>query len=75
LRFAIVTTKVPGLTRWQIHKADCPDVAKWIQKGGSVAIVSSQSAEKLIHEEIIVRENEVVTADDFQIMPCCRSSG
>jgi hypothetical protein len=72
LRFAIVATTAPGLTRWQIHKSDCDDVSIWIEKGAVVEFVVSRSSENLIAEEIAVHQNKGATEDDFQIMACCR---
>jgi hypothetical protein len=58
LRFALLTTRDPGLTRWQIHKSECSDVAVCIIKGGFVDLVSSRCAEDLIMEEIAVQKNK-----------------
>jgi hypothetical protein len=71
LRFAIVATAAPGLTRWQIHKSDCDDVSMWIEKGAVVEFVVSRSTENLIAEEIAVHHNKGANECDFQIMACC----
>jgi hypothetical protein len=72
LRFAVVKASVRGLTRWQVHNSACEDVSKWIREGAFVEFVSSRSAEKLINEELDVREYKGAAEDDFQIMLCCR---
>jgi hypothetical protein len=43
-----------------------------MKKGAFVAVVSSRSAEQLIHEELAVRPSEGYAEDDYEIMHCCR---
>jgi hypothetical protein len=51
-RFALVVTNDPLLTRWQVHKPDCPDVSK-LGSGGSFAhFLGAESAEALCNREL-----------------------
>jgi hypothetical protein len=74
LRFSLVLTKDPGLTRWQIHTSDCPDVPALIKNGAFVEIVSARSAQALIASEIALRHGNACTEQDFAIMPCCNGN-
>jgi hypothetical protein len=74
MRFAVVSTNQPGLSRWEIHTPECPDVHVWMHKGAFVEIVSANSPEALVHRELILWANAVCSKEDFQIMPCCEIS-
>jgi hypothetical protein len=68
-RFAVVLTNDPTMRRWQVHRADCPDVAKLISKGGFADYASAVSASALLRSELI-SQTKYVTAG-YDIMPCC----
>jgi hypothetical protein len=71
LRFSLVRTNHIGLTRWQIHKADCPDVIKLMKEGAFTEILSAPSAERIVESELDIHAKDGWTEYDYEIMPCC----
>jgi hypothetical protein len=64
-------TKNPALTRWQIHKSDCPDVLKMVQDGAFAQFLSADSAESIRQAELGISAGDGRTQKDLTIMPCC----
>ena len=71
-RFALLITKDPALSRWEIHKSDCPNVLKMIRRGAFAQILSGSSAESIKQTELGIKADGR-THEDIVIMPCCRA--
>jgi hypothetical protein len=74
LRFSLVRIEDFGWTRWQVHKADCPDIKKLIKEGAFMEIVSAVSPEALVQSEIDFHLDDGRIKDDYAILTCCRES-
>jgi hypothetical protein len=71
LRFSLVLTNDAGLTKWEIHRAECPDVAKMLKNGAFVEVFSAVSAEHFVKSELKFSNKELPAQDCYRIMPCC----
>jgi hypothetical protein len=73
LRFSLVLTTDAGLTKWEIHRAECPDVSTKLRSGAFVEVVSADSAEHFVKTEL-----QLISADvpdkPYIIMPCCQDA-
>ena len=54
LRFALLITNAPDLSLREIHKSDCPNVAKMIRRGAFAQILSTSSAESIRETELAI---------------------
>ncbi len=70
-RFALIVTRNRALSKWQVHRAQCPDVLQMVSRGAFAQILSSKSAECLRQTELEIPANYNRTYNDCVIMPCC----
>lgn len=70
-RFALVLTNDPALTRWEVHKSDCPDVRKLSEHGAFANYLTAQSPEELCERELGAFPKIDQSTSDCKIMPCC----
>jgi hypothetical protein len=68
-RFAMVVTNDPALTRWEVHRYDCPDTRKLAAHGAFVQYLPAESAVALCQRELALYPAQ--TRDDCKVMPCC----
>jgi hypothetical protein len=72
----LLNNEMPTGERWQIHKLNCRDVEKLVNRGDRADIVTAESPETLVASQLADQLSEMGwTAEDFRIMPCCKDDG
>jgi len=69
VRLVLVRTSSRRARGWQIHSPLCTDLLHL--PSINVEIISAESPEALVREELRFIGEDGWTEDDFKIMPCC----